>query len=168
MVAENELYGMYEMWHEPFWQTTYFLIAVGITAFSCVLVAGWFYYKKRRSKQMVQSCWQVALIRLQDLQKTDRITPDHCKEFYFVLTHILKNYLHERYNFDLVGKTDEEVITYLATTDFPPELLTMLESIFNGCVIVKFANMQAIQATIERDFAAADTLVKRTIPVTEK
>jgi len=165
MVAENELYGMYEMWHVPFWQTTYFLIAVSLLATSCLLLVGWFYYKKRRSAKKIQSCWEIALERLHKLQQADRITPDHCKEFYFTLTLILKNYLHERYHFDLVGKTDEEVIAYLATTNFSPELTAMLESIFNGCVIVKFANMQAIQTTIERDFATAVTLVKRTIPV---
>src|SRR5579885_440075 len=147
---QQELYGIYPMWHVPFWQTTtfYVLMALIISALLVtVIIVLIRRAKARKNKLMI---WDKALQELQEMRTQYDVT--QAKEYYAVLSLILKKYLHGRYGYDVYSKTDQELLEYLATTPFPPALIAQLQSIVEGSVLVKFANAQAIQEQMQRDF----------------
>jgi len=168
---QTELYGNYGIWHRPFWQTTTFYMMIGAITFICFVLLCRLFIKKcraRRKKQVLPT-WQRALEGLKLLQKNNKITPIHGKEFYLTVTAILKNYLQERFNLNLRGKTDAEVIAYLEKrANIDQKLLQIIHAVFNGSVMIKFANERAIQEQIELDFKRSVMIVKETMQQEKK
>lgn len=164
----QHLYQIYGMWHVPWWQRAEW-IQWGMLGAALLLgtFLVWYTVKKIRQKRRILSPWDRALQGLQDLQKQGFVCVVYSKEFYTALTHILKTYLHERYGFDIVAKTDDEVIVLLEKSSFPAELLQPIRIIFNGSIAIKFAHACAIKTQIEQDFAASRDIIYKTIPVTQ-
>ncbi len=160
------LYGNYDIWHKPFWQTTTFYRISGLLLFISMLLLCYLLIKKyraRRKKKKIPA-WQRALQELELLQKNNKIAPVHGKEFYRIVTAILKSYLQERFNSNLCSKTDAEVIASLEKrVDIDPELLQTICTIFKGSVVIKFANERAIQEQIEHDFNQSVMIIKKTM-----
>ena len=173
MMKLNEETGLYEnygIWHIPFWQTTTFYIIVGIAISLLFMLLLWFIIRKYcigKGKQNIPT-WVVTLRKLEELKKQNIATVASGKMFYLATTAILKQYLEQRYGFDLQGKTDTEVINYLKRENAPSELVQDIESIFAGSEMIKFANMQAAQEQINNDFERSIALIKRTIPKERK
>ena len=113
---------------------------------------------------MVRTPWEQALHELQKLQKRNIASVEYGKEFYHALTALVKRYLQARFNFAACDKTDDELLAYLISVDFPLPLIELLRSIFNGSLYIKFANVQAVQEQIERDIAGYIALIQETIP----
>lgn len=161
---QTGLYGNYGIWHKPFWQTATFYRVIGATIFVSIILLCYLLIKKYRAykKKKKVPAWQRALQELALLQKDNKITPVHGKEFYRIVTAILKNYLQEQFNFPLCSKTDAEVIVYLEKrVDIDPELLQTICVIFKGSVVIKFANERAIQEQIEHDYNRSVTIIKK-------
>jgi len=163
---QTGLYGNYGVWHKPFWQTTTFyrisglLLFIGMLLFCYLLIKK---YRARRKKQAVPA-WQRALQELELLRKNNKIAPAHGREFYRIVTAILKSYLQERFDSNLCSKTDTEVIAYLEKrVDIDPELLQTIRAIFKGSVVIKFSNEQAIQEQIDHDFNQSVIFIKKTM-----
>ena len=166
----NEKTGLYEnygLWHVPFWQTDKFKLAVQICA--CVvlllvvalLVKKYLAYRKRKKLPI----WDQALLELIQLKKEHKVNAVHGKEFYVTVSVLLKSYLHERFGYDLIGKTDAEVVECLEQKqDFDSHTLEEVKALLHGSVIIKFANAQAIQEQIEHDYLRAVEIIHRTIP----
>src|SRR5437899_2466422 len=107
---ENELYDIYTMWHVPFWQTDQFFWGVVLLAMGLSGIAVWLLVKKWRSRKIKQTPWQLALQQLNALKKNNRISMQQGKEFYHELTRIMKVYVHERYQVDVLSTTDQEFL----------------------------------------------------------
>ncbi len=165
----NEKTGLYEnygLWHVPFWQTDKFKLAVQICA--CVLlliviallVRKYLAYRRRKKLPI----WDQALLKLTQLKKDHQVDVAHGKEFYLTVSALLKHYFHERFSYDLLGKTDAEVIECLHEHHFDEHILAELKALLQGSEIIKFANAQAAQEQIEHDYLRAVTIIQRTIP----
>ncbi len=163
---QTGLYGNYDIWHKPFWQTITFYRISGLLLFTSMLLLGYLLIKKyrvRKKKKKVPA-WQHALQELKLLQKNNKVVPVHGKEFYRIVTAIFKSYLQEQFNSNLCSKTDTEVISYLEKrVDIDPELLQIIRTIFKGSVLIKFANERAIQEQIEHDFNQSVMIIKKTM-----
>ncbi len=163
---QTNLYNNYDIWHTPFWQTNTFHILIGIIIFLFFCVIMWLLiraYKKRKA-QCVLTPWEKALQELDQLCKSGFINASQGKTFYLAATSIIKTYLKDRFNYDVLGKTDDEVIIYLKNKKFSLHLIQTLENIFKGAVYIKFANTQAVQEQIKQDFTKTLELIKKTIP----
>ncbi len=163
---QTELYGNYDIWHKPFWQTTTFYRVIGATIFVGIILLCYLLIKKYRAykKKKKVPAWQRALQELELLEKNNKTAPVHGKEFYHIVTAILKSYFQERFNSNLCSKTDTEVIAYLEKrVDIDPELLQTIRTIFKGSVVIKFANERAIQEQIEHDFNQSVMIIKKTM-----
>jgi len=165
----NEKTGLYEnygLWHVPFWQTKKFLIAVEICA--CVvlviavvlLVRMYVRYKKRKKL----SAWDQALYDLNVLKTDQKIRVACGKEFYSALGGIVKTYLSERFAYDVLGKTDAEVVNYLQNNHADQIIIDDIKAIAQGSEIIKFANAQAAQEQINRDYERVIAIINRTLP----
>ncbi len=160
---ELGLHDIYTFVHVPFWQTAFFFWAMMCTALLLGAVIAWFLYSYFFPAAPVSS-WQNALNQLQALRKKGLLHSKSSKQFYSSITHILKNYLSERYNVSLMDKSDVEVMKELYALNLPAAQIADLEAIFSNGVLIKFAPAQAAQEMIDSDFNRAQAFVNATIP----
>lgn len=162
-----QLYDIYGTWHTPWWQTTIFFISVLIifSLFLCYLL--WISLKKWRDKRRQLTPWDRALFATDSLtKKSDYLEP---KEFYSQLTAILRSYIAERYTCEIEGITDEELLIFLKTTEFPAPLLTTISKIFERAVASKFSARSLIPKSVLRDdILVSRGIVEQTIPMQNK
>ena len=163
---EKGLYDIYPMWHVPFWQTMKFYITVGIAGLIILSGIIWLLIRWYRKKNAVpKTAWENALDALQFLQQKKYTSKEDGKLCYFAMTSILKKYLATRFAYPLDGKTDEEMIVYLAKSTDQKALAQELKEIIDGCLYIKFANAQAMQENINKHLEQSCVIVKKTIPV---
>lgn len=165
----NEKTGLYEnygLWHVPFWQTDTFKIGVKIGVCLILLCLIAFVIKKYLSyrKRKKLPLWDQALLALTQLKKEHKIDVVHGKEFYAAVSVILKNYFHDRFGYELRGKTDAEVIDYIEKNHDDAHIAAEMKLLLQGSEIIKFANAQAGQEYMEHDYIRAIAIIQRTIP----
>jgi hypothetical protein len=85
-------------------------------------------------------------------------------QFYVELSRILKTHLHERYGFDLLGKTDQELMVWVAERPELAPVHAQLSQALEGGEYIKFAGAQAAREAVERHALAAQVMVKQTMP----
>jgi hypothetical protein len=165
----NEKTGLYEnygLWHVPFWQTQKFQLMLEISGLIVTLIVIVILIKKylayRARKKL--SSWDQALLDLRILKRDNKVSVEHGKEFYLAVSALLKKYLHERFGYDVLGKTDAEVVHYLQEHHVDTSLIEEINLLLQGGVIIKFANAQAAQGQIEHDYVRAVAIIQRTIP----
>ena len=76
----------------------------------------------------------------------------------------MKNYLQERFDIEVVGKTDDELMDFLLKTEVSPASREALRTIFEGSLRVRFARESAVRAQIEHDVVMVYRLIEQTIP----
>ena len=165
----NEKTGLYEnygLWHVPFWQTQNFKLAMHIglsLVILCIvvlLIKKYLEYRKRKKLPL----WDQALLELTQLKKEHKVDVKHGKEFYLTISALLKRYFHDRFEYDVLGKTDAETIEYLEKNYCDEWIVAETKALLHGSVIIKFANAQAAQDQIEDDYIRAVAIIQRTIP----
>jgi len=165
----NEKTGLYEnygVWHVPFWQTDSFLLCIKIVGcLLLVLVLGLLFraylcYRKRKQR----TAWQQALYDIQQLKINHALYSDKGKEFYSAVSNILKTYLFKRFDYDVLGKTDTEIIPFLEENNFDSNLVSEIKELLHGGVFVKFANAQVAQERINKDYDRVVSIITLTIP----
>jgi len=165
----NEKTGLYEnygLWHVPFWQTEKFQLIVKISCAVLVLLFIAILIKKyctyRKNKKL--SAWDQALFDLRVLRNNNKVSVEHGKEFYLTVSALLKKYLYERFKYDVLGKTDSEVVHFLKEHHADEQTIIDFEALLHGGITIKFANAQVAQEQIENDYVRAIAIVTRTIP----
>lgn len=169
MNSENELFDIEPLWHVPFWQTPQFFWVVVSVGICLVLIIVLVIFKKWYFKKRIQLPWERALADLAYLKENNQVSVRYGKEFYCALTRIIKVYLHDRYNLDVVSVTDEELRTMLdqysaLESDIPSLLVTRVHEVMDGMVFIKFANQNAAQKKIEDDFCRVEQIIQDSIP----
>ena len=166
----NEKTGLYEnygMWHMPFWQTNTFQIIMEVVGCVVVLVLliclVRMYVRYKRRKKL--SAWEQALADLRALKIEQKVRAEKGKEFYVVVSEVVKRYLAARFEYDVLGKTDAEVVSYLQEVHADQEIIDDIKAIVHGAEIIKFANVQAAQEQINTDYDRITSIITRTIPV---
>lgn len=162
---QNGLYDIYPTWHVPFWQTNWFFwTIISAISITCLLLAYFLYcwYRAKQAKPLTP--WEKALLAIAELQKHTYTNKEDGKQCYFVLTSALKKYLAERFAFPVDSKTDEEATKYLEDQSLPQDIKRGLQDILQGCLLIKFANEQAMEEQIAMHLAMANEMVKQTIP----
>ncbi|HMK33007.1 MAG TPA: hypothetical protein VK431_05220 [Nitrosopumilaceae archaeon] len=166
MNEKTGLYENYNLWHVPFWQTAKFKMVVQICAFLVTILVvamllKW-YLAYRKKKKL--SLWDQALFVLTQLKQENKVDVVHGKEFYATVSVMLKNYFHERFGYDVLGRTDSEFIEYLKKYYKDEVLVEEAKMLLDGATVIKFANAQAAQEQIEHDYLRAVAIIQRTIP----
>lgn len=159
---EIELFDIYDIWYEPSWFIRYWkIIALLGISMVCIAIALWFYKKKMTHKK---TCWEHALERLAQLK-----TVHKSSLFYCDLTTILKEYLMNRYQLDLVSKTDWEIVQYLDCEEkLPPSIIHDLKKIFGTTTEMKFAHQKIGVNALQDDLLISVKIVQNSIPKTVK
>ena len=158
---EDGFYDIYGGWHIPFWQTKSFLLCVGVVTIIFIALIAWLIVKKIRSHTRVPA-WAIALEKLKVLGDQACSSKEEGKQAYFNLTDILKKYISARYSIPITSKTDEELILFLDKQEIPQKVKDIMQQIGEGCLLIKFADQQAMQEQIDKDVLGAIDLVVTT------
>jgi len=157
-----DFYDIYSYHYVPWHQKPTVVILLGLLI--AVLVGGGLVYFFMRRRHYQLQPWEWAYHEISKLRVDAYETKQDYKQFYFDITHIIKTYLHKRYEWDTEDKTDEELLEFLKTKGFNKSLRDNLQKMFEGALWVKFANEQALKNQVVSDLATARTLVKKTEP----
>lgn len=152
-------YEIYDYYTLPFWQTTWFFILLSILVVALIIGAYLFF----RSKKKIPA-WTIALQKLEGLRSNKLQSQSDFRLFYFNLTSIIKNYLHERFSFTILDKTDDELLSWLEAQNFDPLILEILKKIAANAVLIKFAKHETLFANAQEDLNRAQSIVTKTIP----
>lgn len=158
---KNGLYDIYELWHVPFWQTNWFFWVLG--GVFCLLTLGIIWYSTKRFKrpQVEISAWERAR---NTIEAFNQLSAQDSEPFYVLLSSTLKTYLYERFSFELLGKTDQEVIEFLEKSFLDSTVCADIEKILKGGLYAKFANAQVIQEQMKQDKQRALEIITATMP----
>lgn len=105
-----------------------------------------------------------------DKLKSDKLwQQDKIKDYYTILTDILRLYLWNRYSIRTMERTSEEILNSLKVSDFnDDEAFETLKDIFQISDLVKFAKYKPIVDDHEKCLAGAYTFVDRTKLIVEE
>lgn len=163
MVDKKELYPIYGIWHKPFWQTNTFYFIIGLLALLLIVFVLWLLLKRYILKKRKKTAWEISLSQLEQLKALFLEHKITGKSFYLTLTSIMKEYLHKRYGYDLLGKTDQEVEIFLEKKEFDKGLLDGITQMLVGVQFVKFANAKAANEKMEQDLIRCKDIILKTI-----
>ncbi len=157
----DKLYDIYEMWHVPFWQTTLFCVILGGCVAAVAIVALYKIYNAYRGSNKPRPAWEQALKDLGKLANLEITDKRQAKQFYFLLTSIIKKYLSRRYSLMITGKTDRELIELIEKKELPADVFLKARSIFMGCSLIKYADEKCLNDQCKEDLDRAIMLVER-------
>jgi len=160
-----ELCDIYDLWHTPFWQTTWFLVLSIMIPVAIVVGVTVYFVVCYMSKKRKVSAWERALQELRLLKIDTEPTKDQGKRFYFQLTGIVKKYLHARFDINIVGKTDKEVCNVLKDHSFTQPVMPLIDEIFSGVEFIKYADSQARVQQMHNNVDHAISIVEKTRPL---
>ena len=134
---------LWSEWSLLFWLTMLMLL---LAAF-----AGWFYYLLRTGKPIMTSIrivkkllpHQKALKEIEQIKADKMVTSENQKEYYTKLTETLRKYIEERYGFNAMEMTSNEIIQRL-TADSDQTMLDELRQLFTTADLVKFAKYSVL------------------------
>ncbi len=162
---ERGLYDIYSVWHVPFWQTGWFVWGIVSILALLFTTAFYFLYRWYQNKNIMPiTPWEKTLQTITNLQKNSYTTKEDGKKCYFILTKALKSYFENRYQFPISTKTDEEAARYLEEQLRDNTIKKVLQDILQGCLLIKFANEQAMEEQIKKHLDQASKIVISTIP----
>lgn len=158
------LYEIYDFWHVPFWQTSWFKIFMGMLLLVASLVLFIFIWRFISARRKRRPLWEVALVKLSALRGLDLDNPAVCREIYDEMTRLLKDYCVQRYGWDVAGFTDREIIIFLNKKNVDLRLQEAFKKIAYGCELVKFAHENVNRDRVLADCALSEEFIRATIP----
>lgn len=124
--------------------------------------------KKRRILAMQQEFEEqkapdeIALQRLAELKNLDLIAQGRIKEFYIVLSEIIRRYIERRFNIPVMDKTTFELYKDMRQADVTKRHSTEIKDFLFECDLVKFARYIPENKVIDEDFNRARDVVEQT------
>jgi hypothetical protein len=108
---------------------------------------------------------QVALNALRDLLAKGWIESENAEPFYIELSSIIRRYLEDRFGLRAPERTTEEFIREATTSrSLSPDHQILTSEFLEQCDLVKFARHRPARKDMQNGYAAAERLVRETIP----
>jgi len=105
---------------------------------------------------------ELAYERLEKLRALDLISQNRIKEFYFILSEIVRRYLSDRYGLPIIESTTSEAYKLLRPVE--KKYCSYIKEFLEDCDLVKFAKYIPEEAVIERSFNTAKEIIDLTKP----
>lgn len=158
------LYDIYGMYYVPFWQTDWFFwcILTIIAFFACGIIL--FFLRFYGRKKKIVTPWQKALARLDELVITEALPPNLVRDYYFILTEVVKVYMGERYVWDVVHLTDREFVEYIGQTSLDLTVKNAVKGLFENATMVKFADQKTVATILKDHIVSLRRIIYTTIP----
>ncbi len=130
-------------WSIPFWFSFIIVILISITYY--------LYLRLRYNKPIIAKMrivkrilpHQKAMMVIEEIKADKMVMSEDPKEYYTKLTDTLRKYIEERYGFNAMEMTSQEIIDRLMSTD-DPKSLEELKQLFITADLVKFAKYSTL------------------------
>jgi hypothetical protein len=106
--------------------------------------------------------WEVALEGLEDVRRACFIEQGRLGEHFDQVSHVLRKYLGERYEFDGLESTSREILEALRRRQLNEENTLEIRRFLDECDLVKFANITPTEAQCHWLWDVAHGVVQRT------
>ena len=158
-MQQTDLYDIYDFYTIPWWQEPWILACIAI-ALIALGIAVWLLLKRKR----LVTPWDAALQQLNSLNPERFVRKEEFKQFYFMLTGIIKTYVDARYAWATKAKTDDELVNWLEHEHQQHPCTTVMKTMVENILLIKFANVDAIKSQALLDKQAIIDLIKKTKP----
>jgi len=139
---------------------------VGVTVLSGLGIGTWVFLGRRRTAQAVRifkPAHELAYDRLRALVQAKLVEAGRIKEFYQILSDVLRHYIEDRFALHAPEQTTEEFLCTLAhTDDLPAQDKTSLGEFLAHCDLVKFAKHQPTAEQIQQTFDLVKGFIEKT------
>jgi hypothetical protein len=162
------LYEIYDFWHIPFWQTSWFKLFVGSSVAAILFVALAFMWRFLHARRKRRPLWEEAFFELNAIRGRDLGNSEERRVVYDEITRLLKNYCVRRYGWDVGGLTDKEVIVFLANNKVDSRLQQAFSHVACGCELIKFAQESVNRDRVLADCALCEEFIRATIPLEQR
>ena len=140
-------------------------IVGGLLAAVAAGIAGWWVYRRRQGKPFGlvavdnRPPWQVATDELTRIEGLGLLHEGRFKEYYTLVTDVLRTYLETQFNLNVFDRTTSELRTVFRLSDLTPEHARALLDLFADSDLVKFAKFTPDVETARHLIARARYLV---------
>lgn len=110
------------------------------------------------------SPWEFAYKELEALKYSNLLKEGRIKDYFVMLSDIMKKYLCERFSFSALDKTTEEIKKELKKIKVKAKHTELIHSFFCFCDLVKFAKYKPPSKEIQKALEDAELIVDETIP----
>lgn len=129
----------------PFNYRTWIFIGGGILILLALVAFGWWYWRQRQKgkpvfrRETIRPAHEMALEELEQLLASPLQEQKRWKEFFTILSDILRRYVEKRFFVPAMENTTGELLQSLEEVDVSEESLQYLESVLQLADLVKFA-----------------------------
>ncbi len=143
---------------------------------SCALlvVAGlvaWILYQRRKSKEKIEPpcpAHEQALIELEKIESMNLIKKGQIKEYYYMVSDVLRRYLEGRFSLRAPEQTTEEFLDNVTKSDaLENKYIKLLKEYLLHCDMVKYAKFEPDKAECGKLIDTTRRFVQETKPVEE-
>jgi hypothetical protein len=136
-----------------------------------VVLAIWYFLKRKKQKAEAKKQlppYQEALVALEELDCSQYLLQNNAKEYYSLLTEIVKRYLDREVDDAALESTTQELIGRLNSLkksrnfDFQSQDIKHLETILKRADLVKFAKMQQGSGQAQADRSRVEEIISNT------
>ena len=166
-----DMYDIKDIYREPTGWRDYLWpvlpIAIGVLLFAFVV---WLLLLRRKKtglravRTLAQPPHELALRQLAELERKQLWQTGQLKKFYSELTHIVREYLEQRYNIPALESASDEILRLLLNTSIPAPLLTPLSELLRWADLAKFAKGAPPEQFHARALREVRYLVEQTKP----
>lgn len=145
-----------------------YLIVLPILA---LLAAGGFLYYRQRSKglalpeipqELLRPAWEVALLELDLLRESDLLEKKQIKEYFIVLSDIVRKYMERRYQIKALDRTTEEIRQEVKRLKLEQGIAQLIFGLLLFCDLVKFAKYIPSAEEVEKSTDESYSIVNLT------
>lgn len=172
----NAICDIKPVYDPPFdWRLVWTIVIIILIVAALVVLGIWLYrkYFKNRKQQGEQEpsfvdmrpAHVIALERLEELRRHNLWQDGRFKEYYSVLTDILKSYIGRRYAISAVEQTSDDLLRELrmnTTIEIDKDAVEQLREILSLADLVKFAKWNPLPADNEKAFEDGKAFVQKT------
>lgn len=172
----NAICDIKPVYKPPFdWRLLWTIVIITLLAAALIVLGIWLYLKyfKNRKKQAeeeakfvdMRPAHIIAMERLEELRRHNLWQEGKFKEYYSVLTDILKSYVGRRYNISAIEQTSDDLLRELrmnTSIEIDKQAVETLSEILHLADLVKFAKWNPLPADNEKAFEDGRTFVQQT------
>lgn len=148
-------YNVIANWYD---HITLSIIIMILIIFFIISLFIWYRYRKNLTP------WDLALLDLSKQHPSACKSKQDFKKLYFHLTFIIKNYLHSRYQWAIIDKTDQELVEWLEEKQCAKNIIDTIKKISNDAIWIKFANVEALLSQAEENWKLLEQMIIQTKP----
>jgi hypothetical protein len=145
-----------------------------IIFFSLLIVAGlivWIFYRQKKLKENIEPPLPVheqALIELEKIENMNLIEKGQVKEYYYMVSDVLRRYLEGRFSLRAPEQTTEEFLDNVTKSDaLESKYINILKEYLMHCDMVKYAKLEPDKAECSKLIEATRKFVHETKLVEE-